>query len=91
MSNPIEDLIDDMLERCENLMILTRVDVEAEEHTEACGILIVDHATGNTIALEAGMDIEGHGTVTLRAFDSDTLPVEPTLIQVGDSIMINTN
>lgn len=90
MSNRIEEILDDMGSRCEHLMILSRVGVDDGEPTAAAGVLIVEMESGAVLAVEAGLDEDGRGSVTVRSWDGSFGVRAPVVLDLGESVMITT-
>lgn len=93
MTNRVEEIFNDMSDRCEHIFVLSRLEAERDddgESTEAFGMLVLDDVSGTLLAIEAGIDDEGMGIVTLRAFTGDCEPAEVPFVKLGTSVMITT-
>lgn len=91
MTNPVQDIYDDMMTRCEGVTIMTRLaGGEPDGPVAAEGILVLDDCSGTLLALEVGIDEQGVGSVSVRSFGRDAKPQQASIVQVGDSVLIHT-
>lgn len=86
----LQALVAEVEGRADWTIILARAPGSDDGPRAGAGIVVLDDATGAVMAAEVGIDDTGMASLSLRMFDGNMEPVEPRLVQVGDSVMFTS-